>query len=223
MNFLRKIKSWCPQPQDRLTTKLKNYSKPTGIVIAATLILVISFSLILTQYALTQTVPQPPIIKTPTENSQTLPQASPTQLTQTPQPTSQPTVAPTPDTPTITPQPEPTTPRSTIAYCEMGRTYDANSDVTKIQIRIVIKSQGITDGTYSIYISNFYLSEYGVTIPNQINKGVTSNVPLTTISSVLTEPTFEIAGNYTSSGYALSYDNFPIEAAWSKQQSISLV
>lgn len=75
---MKKLKSWCPQPQDRLTTKLKSYSKPTGIAIAVTLILVVSFSLILTNYALTQSVAQAPIIKTPIETSNgTLPTTSP--------------------------------------------------------------------------------------------------------------------------------------------------
>jgi hypothetical protein len=219
LNFLRKLKSWCPQPQDRLTTKLKNYSKPTGIVIAATLILVISFSLILSQYALTQSVPQPPIIKTPTENSQTLPQASPTQLTPTPQPTSQPTAAPTQNTPTITPIP--TIPTCKIAYYEKSRTYDVDNDVTKIQIEIVIKTQGTSDsdGSYGFNYYNFYLAENGVPIPNQSMYGVTNHtVILTSANGVIGNPTFQIIGNYTSTGYQLSYDNFPIGASWSKEQ-----
>lgn len=68
LNVLKKLRSWCPQPQDRLSTKIKSYAKPTAIV-AATLILAISVTFIFTQYALTQSVAQAPIIKTPTENS----------------------------------------------------------------------------------------------------------------------------------------------------------
>ena len=223
MNFLKKLKSWCPQPPDRLTTNLKSYSKPTGIVIAVTLILVISFSLIFTQYALTQSVPQPPIIKTPTENSQTLPQASPTpsptQLAQTPQPTSQPTVVPTSGNPTVTPIP--TNPTCKIAYYERSRTYDVDNDVTNIQIEIVIKTQGTSDGSgsYGFNYYNFYLSENGVPIPNQSMYGVTNHtVILTSANGVIANPTFQIIGNYTRSSYQLSYDNFPIGASWSKEQ-----
>ena len=68
LNVLKKLRSWCPQPQDRLSTKIKSYSKPTAIVVG-TLILAISVTFIFTQYALTQSVAQAPIIKTPTENS----------------------------------------------------------------------------------------------------------------------------------------------------------
>jgi hypothetical protein len=70
LNVLKKLRSWCPQPQDRLSTKIKSYSKPTAIVVG-TLILAISVTLIFTQYALTQSVAQAPIVKTPMENSQT--------------------------------------------------------------------------------------------------------------------------------------------------------
>ena len=104
----------------------------------------------------------------------------------------------------------------------MGRTYDANSNVTKLQIRILIRTQGITDGLYSFYINNFYLTENGVPVPDQVNKGVTSKVPLKSVS-ILTEPIFEVTGDYTSSSYVLSYDNFPIEVSWDKQPFISLV
>jgi hypothetical protein len=94
--------------------------------------------------------------------------------------------------------------------------------VTKIQIEIVIKTQGTSggsDGSYGFNFYNFYLSENGVPIPNQSMYGVTNHtVILTSANGVIGNPTFQIMGNYTSSNYQLSYDNFPIQASWSKEQ-----
>ena len=155
-------------------------------------------------------------ISTPSPSPTVTSSPNPT-ITQTPQPTSQPTVEPTPDTPTVTPAP--TIPSCKIAYYEKSRTYDIANDLTKIQIEIIIKTQGTSDGSYGFNYYNFYLSENGVTIPNQSMYGVTNHtVILTSANGVIANPTFQIIGNYTSTGYQLSYDNFPIQASWSKEQ-----
>ena len=155
-------------------------------------------------------------ISTPSPSPTVTSSPNPT-ITQTPQPTSRPTVVPTPDTPTVTPLP--TIPTCKIAYYERSRTYDVDNDVTKIQIEMVIKTQGTTDGSYSFCFYNFYLAENGVPIPNQSMYGVTNHtVILTNANGVIGDPTFQIIGNYTSSSYQLSYDNFPIQASWSKEQ-----
>jgi hypothetical protein len=157
-------------------------------------------------------------ISAPSSSPTIKPSPNPT-VTLAPQPTSKPTIAPTPDTPTITPAP--TTPSCKIAYYEKSRTYDIDNDVTKIQIEIVIKTQGTSDseGLYGFNYYNFYLSENGVPIPNQSMYGVTNHtVILTSANGVIGNPTFQIMGNYTSSNYQLSYDNFPIQASWSKEQ-----
>jgi hypothetical protein len=161
------------------------------------------------------------LISTPSPSPTVKPSPNPT-VTQTPQPTSKPTIAPTPDAPTITPAP--TTPSCKIAYYEKSRTYDIANDVTKIQIEIVIKTQGTSDGSYGFFFSNFYLSEYGVPVPNQSNNGYTSKAPLTSERGALSTIIFEVTGNYTSTGYQLSYDNFPIQASWSKEpQPINII
>ena len=157
-------------------------------------------------------------ISTPSPSPTVNPSPNPT-VTQIPQPTSKPTIAPTPDTPTITPAP--TTPSCKIAYYEKSRTYDIANDVTKIQIEIVIKTQGTSDseGLYGFNYYNFYLAQNGVPIPNQSMYGVTNHtVILTNANGVIGNPTFQIIGNYNSSNYQLSYDNFPIQASWSKEQ-----
>lgn len=163
-------------------------------------------------------------ISTPSPSPTVTSSPNPT-ITQTQKPTSQPTVAPTPDTPTITPIP--TIPTCKIAYYERSRTYDVDNDVTKIQIEIVIKTQGTTDsdGSYGFNYYNFYLAENGVPIPNQSMYGVTNHtVILTSANGVIANPTFQIIGNHSSTGYQLSYDNFPIGASWSKeQQSINII
>ena len=40
---LKDFRDWCPQPPDRLPTKLKRYSVPIAAVVTATLILSVSF------------------------------------------------------------------------------------------------------------------------------------------------------------------------------------
>jgi hypothetical protein len=162
------------------------------------------------------TVPGPSI--TPSPSPTAVPSAT-TTATQTPHPTIQPTVVPTPDTPTVTPIP--TIPTCKIAYYERSRTYDVDNNVTKIQIEIVIKTQGTSDsdGSYGFNYYNFYLAENGVPIPNQSMYGVTNHtVILSSANGVIGDPTFQIIGNHSSTGYQLSYDNFPIQASWSKEQ-----
>jgi hypothetical protein len=157
-------------------------------------------------------------ISTPSPSPTVKPSPNPN-VAQTPLPTSKPTIAPTPETPTITPAP--TTPSCKIAYYEKSRTYDIANDVTKIQIEIVIKTQGTSDsdGSYGFNYYNFYLAENGVPIPNQSMYGVTNHtVILTSANGVIGNPTFQIIGNYNSSNYSLSYYNFPIQANWNKEQ-----
>ena len=163
-------------------------------------------------------VPTSEPISTPSSSPTVKPSPNPT-VTLAPQPTSKPTLAPTPDTPTITPAP--TTPSCKIAYYEKSRTYDIASDVTKIQIEIVIKTQGTSDsdGLYGFNFYNFYLAENGVPIPNLSMYGVTNHTVIFSANGVIGNPTFQIMGNYTSSNYQLSYDNFPIQASGVKNNS----
>jgi hypothetical protein len=221
----QKIRGWLPPQPNNPSNRLRNYSVPITIGFVA-VVLSLSLLVVFSGFLYSSSAVKPIPINTDT-NYPTNPTPKPTlapssTVTQTPKPTSQATVMPSQDTPPTT-RPNPTIPGSIITYCEINRNYNASSDITRIQIRIIIKSQAITDGQYGIYITNFYLSEYGSPVPNQVNKGVTSKVPLITNASILTEPIFEVAGNYTSSGYNLSYDNFPIEISLNKEQSSPLV
>ena len=77
---IKEIRNWCPQPPDRLPTKLKTYSTPIAVILVATLIFGISFTSLSSQLTLNQPLPKVPVIETPTENL-TQPSPSPTPTT----------------------------------------------------------------------------------------------------------------------------------------------
>ena len=77
---IKGLRNWCPQPPDRVPTKLKTYSAPIVVVLAATLIFGISFTLLSSQFTMNQSLSKVPVIETPTENF-TQPSPSPTPTT----------------------------------------------------------------------------------------------------------------------------------------------
>jgi len=80
---IRDFKDWCPQAPGLLPTKLKSYSAPIAVVLAATLIFGFSFSLFSSQFTLYHDLPKVPVIQTPPENSsQLLSSPTPTLISQ---------------------------------------------------------------------------------------------------------------------------------------------
>ena len=79
---IKDFRNWCPQTPDRLPTKLKSYSAPIAVVLAATLIFGVSFSLLSSQFIFSHSVPQIPVVEQPTDNS-SQPSASPTPAPET--------------------------------------------------------------------------------------------------------------------------------------------
>jgi outer membrane protein assembly factor BamB len=67
---IRKFRDWCPQPPDRLPTKLKRYSIPIAAVVTATLIL--SVSLFVFSSSLMPSAPIVPLVNAPVSATPTL-------------------------------------------------------------------------------------------------------------------------------------------------------
>jgi hypothetical protein len=87
---IRDFKDWCPQPPSHLPVKLRNYTVPIAVVLAAALAFGVFLSLSNMQNVPTQPAPQLPNLQTSSMNS--------TQPLSTPTPT-----APATPTPTSTP------------------------------------------------------------------------------------------------------------------------
>lgn len=79
---IKDFRNWCPQPPDRLPAKLKSYSAPIAVVLAAALIFGVSFSLFSSEFTFNHTVPQVPVIETTPKPSPT-PTATPIVTTPT--------------------------------------------------------------------------------------------------------------------------------------------
>jgi len=69
MGIGKRFKDWCPQPPNRLPTRIRSYSVPIAIALAAALIFGMSYSLIASQSAMSQSLPQPPIVGATPESS----------------------------------------------------------------------------------------------------------------------------------------------------------
>ncbi len=60
MGILKKLRNWCPQPPDRLPSKLKRYSMPIAAVVTVSLIFSISFFVFSSTYLFNQPLVQVP-------------------------------------------------------------------------------------------------------------------------------------------------------------------
>ncbi len=67
---LKDFRNWCPQPPDRLPTKLKRYSMPIAAVVTATLILSVSFFVF--SSSLMPSAPIVPLVNVPVSATPTL-------------------------------------------------------------------------------------------------------------------------------------------------------
>ena len=68
----RDFRDWCPQPPDRLPTRLKQYSLPIAAVLTATLILSVSFFVFSSSLMSHPLLPIVPLANVPTSTTPTL-------------------------------------------------------------------------------------------------------------------------------------------------------
>jgi hypothetical protein len=68
----RDFRDWCPQPPDRLPTKLKRYSMPIAAVLTATLIFSVSFFVFSSSLISNPTVPIMSLVNMPASTTPTL-------------------------------------------------------------------------------------------------------------------------------------------------------
>jgi len=68
----RDFRDWCPQPPDRLPTRLKQYSLPIAAVLTATLILSVSFFVFSSSIMSNPYVPIEPLVNVPASTTPTL-------------------------------------------------------------------------------------------------------------------------------------------------------
>ena len=66
---LRDFRNWCPQPPDRLPSKLKRYSVPIAVAVAATLVLTVSFTMFSSIFLSHPSTPPLPVVNGPSSTS----------------------------------------------------------------------------------------------------------------------------------------------------------
>jgi hypothetical protein len=95
-----------------------------------------------------------------------------------------------------------------INYQESGRSYNKNTNITRITLQIEVISDFTTRRTFILYEKSFYLKTNDQPLSTMDNNA-TEEILLNEDRKQSTAITFNITGNYIGSNYELTYNNPP--------------
>ncbi len=130
--------------------------------------------------------------------------------------TLKPSISPTPspsliatNAPSISPAPICLLPDAVkINYQESGRSYNKDTNITRITLQIEVISDFTTRRTFILYEKSFYLKTNDQPL-STMDSNATEEILLNEDRKQATAITFNITGNYTGNSYELTYNDPP--------------